>query len=50
MCSVGKIRQLIFLVVIDCWGSDVRCQRYIDVKKTGVSIYPLLDSGMGIRG
>ena len=54
MCSVGgKTRQLIFLVVIDCRGSDVVCERYLDLKTTTiveVSTYPLLDSDMGIRG
>ena len=26
------------------------CERYLDLKTAGVSTYPLLDSGMGIRG
>ena len=52
MCSVGgKTRQqLIFLVVIDCRGSDVVCERYLDLKTAGVSTYPLLDYDMGIWG
>ena len=50
MCSVGgNTRQLIFLV-IDCRGSDVVCERYLNLKTVGVSTYPLLDSDMGIRG
>ena len=49
-CSVGgKIRQLILVVVIDCCGSDVECERYLDLK-IRVYLYPLLDSGMEIRG
>ena len=50
MCSVGSIRQLLFVVVKDCSGSDVRCERYLNLKTVGVSTYSLLDSGMGIRG
>ena len=55
MCSVvGKTRQLIFLVMIDCSESDVVCEPHLDLKTTtvvvGVSIYPILDSDMGIRG
>ena len=26
---------LIFLVVIDCWRSDVECERYLDLKTAG---------------
>ena len=51
MCSVGdKRRQLIFLVGIDYLGSHVRCERYLGLKTIRVSIYPLLDSGIEIRG
>ena len=28
----------------------MRCEHYLDLKTTGVSIYPLLDSVVGIRG
>ena len=55
MCSVGgKVRQLIFLVVIDCWGSDVRCERYLDLKKNrgfylSSSEFWYGDSGMKLR-
>ena len=59
VCSVvGKTRQLIFLVVIDCWGSDVVCERYLDLKTTTVcsrgfhwssSGFWYGDSGMKLR-
>ena len=39
MCSVGgKIRQLIFVVVIDCGGSEVECGRYLDLKTVVLAI------------